>query len=190
MIQCPKLFDHNLRSSLFWQRLKSAMRLIDFMMWMVIGHDDCDEDLEKHQQSWTSPRNPEHCCFAMVAFYIPTVHQNALVFQHDNALPHRSIILQQCFNQCEMPKLNWPTHRTSHQSSTPGIWLVAVYRILPTICNSCSFGESTAISVSSSTNTILTHCVTPYLKDWWRSYMLLVYCWHTSVYRNYKLCFY
>lgn len=39
---------------------------------------------------------------------IPTVHQHELVFQHDNATPHRAIIVQQCLNQCGIQPMDWP----------------------------------------------------------------------------------
>ena len=44
----------------------------------------------------------------VVLYAVPTVHQQALMFQHDNTTSRHSVIVRQCLHQVEIPTLNWP----------------------------------------------------------------------------------
>lgn len=44
----------------------------------------------------------------VIPHVIPTVQQHSLLFQHDNAPPHRASLVSQCLQQHGIPQIPWP----------------------------------------------------------------------------------
>ena len=69
----------------------------------------------------------------VVLYVIPTVHQQALTFQHDNATSRHSVIVQQCLHQVGIPTLNWPA-RSPDLATIEHAWDMLGHRLQSSYC--------------------------------------------------------